>query len=163
MRTQQAFLDEYRRTHRNPVNVLVHTICVPAIFFASVGLLWAIPIGRWLGLADAVAPWVNGATLAAVLLLLFYASLSLRALIEMVVVFALCVALILGLQAAGAPVVWLCAAIWIAAWIGQFYGHHVEGAKPAFLDDLVFLWIGPLFVLQELGLMGPHPRPAAAE
>src|SRR5579859_7630132 len=106
MRSQQAFLDEYRRTHRNPTNVLVHTICVPAIFFASVGLLWTIPIGRWLGFADAVAPWVNGATLAAVLLFIFYASLSLRALIQMAAVFALCVALILGLQAVAAPDIW---------------------------------------------------------
>jgi uncharacterized membrane protein YGL010W len=155
MRTQQAFLDEYRLTHRNPVNVLVHTICVPAIFFASVGLLWTIPIGRWLGFSEPTAPWINGATLVAIFLFVFYASLSLRALIEMVAVFAVCVAGILALQAAGAPILWLCAVIWIVAWIGQFYGHHKEGAKPAFLDDLVFLWIGPLFVLQEIGLIAP--------
>ena len=35
MRTQRQFLDEYRRTHSNPTNALVHTICVPIILFAS--------------------------------------------------------------------------------------------------------------------------------
>jgi uncharacterized membrane protein YGL010W len=59
MRTQRLFLDEYRRTHRNPTNALVHMICVPIILFASFGLLWTLPIGRWLGLASG---WVNGAT-----------------------------------------------------------------------------------------------------
>jgi uncharacterized membrane protein YGL010W len=32
----------------------------------------------------------------------------------------------------------------------QFWGHKVEGAKPSFADDLVFLLIGPLFVQQKL-------------
>ena len=31
----------------------------------------------------------------------------------------------------------------------QFYGHHVEGAKPSFADDVQFLLIGPLFVMQK--------------
>jgi len=34
--------------------------------------------------------------------------------------------------------------IFILAWIGQFYGHKIEGAKPSFLKDLEFLLIGPL-------------------
>jgi uncharacterized membrane protein YGL010W len=160
MRSQQAFLDEYRRTHRNPTNILVHMICVPVIFFASVGMLWTLPLGRWFGLAPAMGPWVNGATGAAAILLVFYARLSMRALVEMAAAFALCVAGTRGLAAVGAPVLWTCAALWIAAWIGQFYGHHVEGAKPAFLDDLLFLSIGPLFVLEEFGLLRPSPRQA---
>jgi uncharacterized membrane protein YGL010W len=43
-------------------------------------------------------------------------------------------------------------AVWIAAWVVQLVGHNIEGAKPSFFDDLVFLLIGPLFVLDELGL-----------
>ena len=41
--------------------------------------------------------------------------------------------------------------IFVLAWIGQFYGHKVEGAKPSFLKDLEFLLIGPLWVIQKLG------------
>jgi uncharacterized membrane protein YGL010W len=154
MRTQQDFLEAYSITHRNPVNVRLHTICVPLIFLASVGMLWTLPLGRWFGLADPIAPWINGATIAAAPLLVFYASLSLRAFLEMVVVFALSVAIVLMVLSAGAPLFALSAGLWLAAWIGQFYGHHVERAKPAFLDDLLFLAIGPLFVLEKLGLLG---------
>jgi uncharacterized membrane protein YGL010W len=160
MRSQQAFLDEYRRTHRNPTNVAIHAICVPVIFFASVGMLWTLPLGRWLGLGGGLAPWVNGATVAALPLLVFYAGLSAGALARMAAVFALCAAATLGLESAGAPVFWLCAGLWIAAWAGQFHGHRVEGAKPAFFDDLMFLLVGPLFVLDEFGLLAPDPRPA---
>ena len=39
--------------------------------------------------------------------------------------------------------------IFVAAWIGQFYGHKVEGAKPSFLKDIEFLLIGPLWVIEK--------------
>ena len=34
-------------------------------------------------------------------------------------------------------------ALFVVAWIGQFYGHKVEGKKPSFFKDLQFLMIGP--------------------
>ena len=40
--------------------------------------------------------------------------------------------------------------IFVAAWIGQFYGHKIEGAKPSFLKDIEFLLIGPLWVIEKL-------------
>jgi uncharacterized membrane protein YGL010W len=150
MRTQRQFLDEYRRTHNNPTNALIHTICVPIILLASFGLLWILPIGRWLGLAGG---WVNGATVVGLLVLIFYAALSARAALLMAVMLAICAAGVFGLQQTGVSLVWFCAIIWIAAWLGQFYGHHLEGAKPAFLDDVVFLLIGPLFILEKFELL----------
>ena len=41
--------------------------------------------------------------------------------------------------------------IFVLAWIGQFYGHKIEGAKPSFLKDLEFLLIGPLWLIEKLG------------
>jgi len=35
-------------------------------------------------------------------------------------------------------------------WAGQFYGHKLEGAKPSFIDDLKFLFVGPLWVAKPL-------------
>jgi len=37
--------------------------------------------------------------------------------------------------------------IFVLAWIGQFYGHEVEGKKPSFFKDLQFLLIGPAWVI----------------
>jgi uncharacterized membrane protein YGL010W len=40
--------------------------------------------------------------------------------------------------------------VFIVAWIGQFYGHKIEGKKPSFLKDLQFLMIGPAWVLENI-------------
>jgi uncharacterized membrane protein YGL010W len=49
-----------------------------------------------------------------------------------------------------------CLALFVLAWIGQFIGHKIEGKKPSFLHDLVFLLIGPAwllhFVYKKLGV-----------
>lgn len=37
--------------------------------------------------------------------------------------------------------------VFILSWIGQFYGHKIEGKKPSFLKDLQFLLIGPVWLL----------------
>ena len=43
---------------------------------------------------------------------------------------------------------WLVAVvIFVVAWIFQFIGHHIEGKKPSFLEDLQFLLIGPSWLL----------------
>jgi uncharacterized membrane protein YGL010W len=47
----------------------------------------------------------------------------------------------------------------IVGWVIQFVGHWYEGRKPAFVDDLAGLFIGPMFVTAEwlfaLGLCRP--------
>jgi uncharacterized membrane protein YGL010W len=51
----------------------------------------------------------------------------------------------------------LSIAIFVAAWIAQFVGHNIEGKKPSFLEDIQYLWIGPLFVLTKpLHKLGMH-------
>jgi len=50
----------------------------------------------------------------------------------------------------------LSIAIFVVAWIGQFYGHKVEGKKPSFLKDIQFLLIGPAwlmhFIFKRIGI-----------
>jgi uncharacterized membrane protein YGL010W len=56
---------------------------------------------------------------------------------------------------------WLAAAasLFVLGWVIQFVGHAFEGRKPAFVDDLVGLLVGPLFLVAEaafaLGLRAP--------
>jgi uncharacterized membrane protein YGL010W len=80
----------------------------------------------------------------------FYLRLSAGSLAMMTLWFAASVAGILAIQSAGLSVLWISVAVWAAAWIVQVYGHHVEGAKPSFADDVIFLLIGPLFVMHKL-------------
>jgi uncharacterized membrane protein YGL010W len=43
----------------------------------------------------------------------------------------------------------------VVGWVIQFVGHYYEGRKPAFVDDITGLIIGPLFVVAEAAfLMG---------
>lgn len=53
--------------------------------------------------------------------------------------------------AAQPTAVWLAVGVglFVAGWIIQFVGHYFEGRKPAFVDDLIGLLIGPLFVVVE--------------
>jgi uncharacterized membrane protein YGL010W len=47
--------------------------------------------------------------------------------------------------------------IFVAAWIGQFIGHIIEGRKPAFFEDVRSLLVGPAwllgFVYRRLGIV----------
>ena len=40
--------------------------------------------------------------------------------------------------------------VFVFGWVLQFIGHYYEGKKPAFVDDLIGLIIGPLYVTVEL-------------
>jgi uncharacterized membrane protein YGL010W len=150
MRTRQQLMDEYRKSHMNPLNAVIHLICVPVIVFSSLGLAWCVPLGRWMGLAPEIAPYVNLATVAAPLLGLFYLQLSIGSLITMTAWFAISVVGILAIEASGLSLFWTSAVLWVLSWAVQIYGHKVEGAKPSFADDLVFFLIGPLFVMDKL-------------
>jgi uncharacterized membrane protein YGL010W len=37
----------------------------------------------------------------------------------------------------------------VVGWIVQFAGHWYEGKKPAFVDDLIGLLVGPMFIVAE--------------
>lgn len=50
----------------------------------------------------------------------------------------------------GSPPLWsICVAPFVAAWIGQFIGHAIEGRRPSFFKDIQFLMIGPLWLLAD--------------
>jgi uncharacterized membrane protein YGL010W len=151
MQSLDRYLVEYAQSHRNAVNQAIHVVCVPLIYFSSLGLAWCVPVGHWLpGLPLAWQDGLNLATLSLIPQLLFYFRLSPGSALTGLLWMALSLAAILAIEYAQLPLLWICASVWIAAWIGQFYGHKVEGAKPSFAKDLVFLLIGPLFVSNKI-------------
>lgn len=140
-----TLLAEYGESHQNPTNKLVHWVCVPLIMFSLLGLLWSVPMPESL---RATSPWLNLATLVMVLAVVYYFRLSVRLALGMVLI---TVAMAMGIRVvdagAGLPLWAVCIIIFVLAWIGQFWGHKVEGKKPSFLKDLQFLLIGPLWLL----------------
>lgn len=127
-------LATYSESHLNPTNEVIHFICVPAIVFAVLGLVWAAhPL----------------AALAVVLIsMVYYFTLSVPFAFDMLLMSGAMLGVLSVLpQAQVLPV---AAAIFVVAWIDQFIGHKIEGKKPSFFDDVRFLLIGPLFVLSFL-------------
>ncbi len=150
MRDLSTFLHDYGDSHRHPVNQWVHIFCVPAIFVSTLGLFWLIPIGQWLGLEGAAAYWVNGGTLLAVLCMPFYLRLSMGVSLLMLGWLTVSIAVVTLVDRSALSLGWSALVVWLVAWAVQVWGHKVEGKKPSFTDDLVFLLVGPVFVSLEL-------------
>lgn len=100
-------------------------------------LLWAIPLGP-LRLAVPVS----------LLALIFYFRLSPKAGVFMLVQIILMAGIAAFLEAQTGRLVPIAIVVFVLAWIGQFVGHHIEGKKPSFFEDLQFLLIGPLWVFR---------------
>ncbi|MBH5322342.1 Mpo1 family 2-hydroxy fatty acid dioxygenase [Aurantiacibacter sediminis] len=133
---------EYHRDHRN---VLTHAVGVPMIVLALDVLLarpgFAIP-----GLGVDATPALLLNLFAAV----WYLQLDTRYGLLMTVLLAIFYAV--GAQiAAISTLAWIGGGIGLFAvgWAFQFLGHHWEGRKPAFVDDLRGLLHGPLFMTVE--------------
>jgi len=150
MKTAQEYFDEYAVSHQNETNQAIHCICVPLIFFSVIGLLMSIPttlLENTFGLQNPILE--NWAVIIGVIISFFYLRLGFWYFTEMLFVMLLC---ILGNFWIGnnLNLFYVSIIIFVLAWIGQFYGHKIEGVKPSFLKDLEFLLIGPLWVIEKL-------------
>ena len=141
MRSIQKWLDAYGVSHQNATNKRIHWICVPAIVFSLFGLLTAAPVPAFMP--------VNWVVVVGVLVLLFYLRLSVPITIGFVFIFLFLMygnAYLLT-RLGRSNLVWFSLGLFVLAWIGQFIGHKIEGAKPSFFQDLQFLLIGPAWLL----------------
>ena len=153
MRTIYQWLDEYGESHKNETNKTIHWICVPAIFFTIVGLFYCIKLPFQL----TPSLHLNVAMILVLAVTLYYFFLSRTIWIDMLLFGVLCLVLCYAIERSGLAPLWLvCIILFAAAWIGQFYGHKVEGKKPSFFKDIQFLMIGPMwlmsFIYQKIGI-----------
>ena len=145
---------QYAHYHRDRRNILTHLVGIPLIVMAVgmllmrpvftvgdywftlagafwfVSSLWYLSRGAWLlGLATVV---VNGA--------LMWAAYRTPVWVAW-----------LGWPVLQDQPVWLLGlAVFFIGWVIQFIGHWFEGRKPAFVDDVVGLLVGPMFVVGEV-------------
>jgi len=147
MRKIDLLLSEYGESHQNVTNKTIHWVCVPLIFFSVMGLIASIPSGlvqSYLGVGN---PYANWATVALLLAIAYYVSLSITLAIGMALFGLVCLFIDKNIAQSGLQLWIVSLVVFVAAWIGQFYGHKVEGKKPSFLKDLQFLLIGPAWLL----------------
>lgn len=148
MRNLSEQLTQYAAYHRDRRNILTHFVGIPMIVLAVAVLLARPVLAQW----GAVA--LSPATAVTLLTVLYYLKLDLRLGAVMAALMALSLWFAQAV-AAQATVVWLTVGVglFVLGWVIQFVGHHYEGRKPAFVDDIVGLVIGPLFVVAEAGFL----------
>ena len=145
-RPATTLLQQYAEYHRDRRNIVTHLVGVPMIVF-GVCVLLTRPSFEWLGMTSTPA-WCVFAVVAAWYLSRGHLGIGLAT--------SLAVGLLTWLAhraSAGATTgVWLAwgAGFFVMGWAIQFVGHYYEGKKPAFVDDLVGLLVGPMFVVLEL-------------
>jgi uncharacterized membrane protein YGL010W len=151
MKTLTDQLSTYASYHRDTRNVLTHLVGIPMIVVAIATLMARVPLGS-VALPDGHVLDINLAMLASALACAYYLRLDMRYGVVMSALFALTCWLGTGLAQhdQGAWLTWGLG-LFAVGWVFQFVGHWFEGRKPAFVDDLIGLIIGPLFVVAEVG------------
>ncbi len=140
-----ALLADYGAYHRDPRNRLTHYFGVPAIVYAILVLpaLHTATISGFPITVDRiiVMPFV-----------LFYVILDLRFGLILGILFALlCVAAEATAQLGTTLCSIVAASVFIFGWALQFFGHYLEGNRPALLTNLFQIVVAPIFLVAELG------------
>ena len=143
MNKLENLLSQYAAYHLDRKNIITHFIGIPLIVFSIICLTARAGVS------------FSGFEMTLALLLMiasviYYFSLDKIFGVIMLLIFAAVYPLALKVAAMslGAWLAWSIG-IFVVGWIIQFIGHYYEKKKPAFMDDVIGLVIGPLFVLAE--------------
>ena len=147
MKTLVEHLSQYAEYHRDRRNIATHFVGIPLIVLAVAELLSRPGL-------EVAGLWLSPAALVAAAAAIFYLRLDLRygLLMSVLLLLSLWFGAALAVQS---TTLWLSVgvALFVVGWIIQFVGHYYEGRKPAFVDDVMGLVIGPLFVVAELAFL----------
>lgn len=142
MNSMQQHLIKYARYHRDPRNINTHFIGIPLIVLSLILLLNLIVFvlfGITVKLGVVIAAITSG----------YYLKLDLK-LGSIMAVFMVLLCSIAEVMSDYGDTLLLGVGLFVVGWVFQFVGHYFEGKKPAFVDDLMGLVIGPLFVVAEI-------------
>lgn len=140
-------LSQYAAYHLDHKNIMTHFVGIPLIVFSIMCL--TARAGVMFGEFEFTL-----AMLLMVVSIIYYISLDRIFGLIMLVVYA--VAYPFAYKIAQLDLgIWLSLSIgiFVIGWLFQFVGHFYEKKKPAFMDDMIGLAIGPLFVLAEMVFM----------
>jgi uncharacterized membrane protein YGL010W len=147
MRDAEHWFVPYDNDHRHPTHIAIHWICVPAITWCAIALLWIVPVPHWLGRPGF---WAVAAVFAA--FVFYFYRISRPVGLAMAGAFIVLALLTEGLYRWLGPTTLggTALGVFVAAWIGQFIGQSIEGRQPSFLTGLTNLLIGPAWLAGKL-------------
>ena len=140
----ETLLSQYAAYHLDHKNVLTHFVGIPLIVFSIMCL--TARLGITVGGGE-----ITLALMLIIASVMYYLRLDKVFGFIMLVIFAAVypLSLMIAKMSLGAWLGWSIG-LFFVGWVIQFIGHFYEKKKPAFMDDVIGLAIGPLFVLAEL-------------
>ena len=131
--TKAELFSEYGSYHADRRNRVCHAFGIPLIVLGIMGLMSLVRLGP-----------VDLAVVAAVAVLVYYAAIDFRGALLSLVIFAILYFIAIRLS-------WqVNLGAFVLGWVFQLVGHRFEGTKPKFLENLVYLLIGPLYIFEEM-------------
>ncbi|MBJ8506877.1 DUF962 domain-containing protein [Acinetobacter seifertii] len=149
-------LSKYAAYHLNHQNILTHFVGIPLIVFSILCLTARV------GIDISSFKFTFAMVLIAVSTIYYFILDKVFGLLMLIILVAVYP---LASQIAELSLgQWLAASIgfFVVGWVFQFVGHYFEKKKPAFVDDVIGLAIGPLFVLAEFIFMLGFRKPLHA-
>ncbi|QYJ94817.1 DUF962 domain-containing protein [Shewanella spartinae] len=143
-------LSTYKSVHLNPTNIETHFVGIPLIIWSAFVMLNTIPFSLYSFGSTGLE--LNVAVLFACAVLIYY--FALHAKLALGLVLFILPVLYTSFLVSRMEQAWpIAIGVFVIGWIFQLIGHKYEKAKPAFIDDLNQLLIGPFFLMAELYFM----------
>lgn len=131
--TKAELFREYGSYHAERRNRLCHAFGIPLILLGILGVASLVRLGP-----------IDLAVVAAIAVLAYYATLDVRGALISLVAFGV-------LYLIAVRLAWpISVAAFVVGWGFQLVGHRLEGSKPKFLENLIYLLIGPLYIFEEM-------------
>jgi uncharacterized membrane protein YGL010W len=144
MKTIEDQMAFYAAYHQDARNKATHFVGVPAIMLSLF-----IPLA-WIRF-DAGGVTLTAAMLFAAVVLVYYFLLDVPLALAMLVVTGILVFLGERIAALGAVQGWSWfAVLFVGGWILQLVGHGFEGRRPALADNLLQIFVAPIFLAAEV-------------
>jgi uncharacterized membrane protein YGL010W len=130
--TKTELFSEYAAFHADRRNRACHAVGIPLIVLGIMGVAHLVALGP-----------LDLAILGGVATLLYYYAIDPRGALVSTLMFAIIYEIAIHLP-------WqVNIAAFVIGWVFQLVGHRFEGTKPKFLENLVYLLIGPLYFFEE--------------
>lgn len=141
MKTLEQHITQYAAYHRDKRNIVTHFFGIPLIVLGVVLAFAQISLGP-----------IHGGWPITIAAMIYYLVLDrpLGGAMFFYLFVNIAIASLISAKTTPNVALVLAALFFVGGWALQFLGHKYEGMKPAFVDDIMGLAIGPLFIMTEL-------------
>jgi uncharacterized membrane protein YGL010W len=152
-RAVDRYFSEYKETHQDRVNQIIHYICIPTLAFSVFGLIWSIPFPHlaFLGIYNGYFNWASF-----VIAIAIYFYLKLSPIISYFILFVLLgfsygiMELVVWQQAGGPPLWSLCVSVFIPSVAALLIGNSREPQFATKGLNIKSFAIAPAYLLNQL-------------